>query len=130
VIADMERSPSWRTDITGVRRLADHDGHPVWLQITKEGNWPLEIAVEWPPAHLVAVVADSSAGFGGSWIYDLGSEGNKTRLTITETGFVSNPFFRFMAHYLFGLSSGIDNYLIALGRRFGENVKPVAVVGV
>jgi|SRR6267378_5368160 len=129
-IADMEHSPSWRTDVTAVKRLPDHGGHPVWMQITKQGNWPLEIVEENAPARLVAVVADSSAGFGGSWSYDLASEGDRTRITITEHGFVTNPFFRFMARYLFGLWSGIDNYLVALGHRFGETIKPVPVVGV
>ena len=124
VIADMEHSPSWRTDVIGVRRLPDRNGHPVWLQLTRETDWPLEITLEDAPARLVAVVADSSAGFGGSWTYDLAPAGSGTRITITENGFVSNPFFRFMARYFFGLSSPIDQYLTALGHRFGENVKP------
>lgn len=130
VIADMEHSPAWRTDVTAVKRMPDRNGHPMWLQMTKEGSWPLEIAVERPPALLVAVVADSSAGFGGSWTYDVSTEAGRTRVTITETGFVANPFFRFLARYLFGLSSGIDNYLVALGHRFHEDVKPGDVVGV
>ena len=130
VITDMEHSPGWRTDVTGVRRLADRDGHPVWMQVTKEGNWPLEITVADAPARLVAVVADSSAGFGGTWTYDLAPAGSGTRVTIAEDGFVSNPFFRFMARFFFGLSTGIDNYLVALGRRFGEYVKPSAVESV
>lgn len=130
VIADMEHSPSWRSDITGVKRLPDHDGHPVWLQIAKEGNWPLEITVEEAPSLLVAVVADSSAGFGGAWTYHLVSEGTGTRVTITEDGFVSNPFFRFIARYCFGLTSSLDAYLTALGHHFRESVHPVTIAPV
>ena len=130
VIVDMEHSPAWRSDITGVKRLPDRDGHPVWLQIAKEGNWPLEITVEQAPSLLVAVVADSSAGFGGAWSYQIVSEGAGTRLTITEDGFVANPFFRFISRYFFGLTSSLDAYLTALGRHFHETVHPVTVAAV
>jgi hypothetical protein len=130
VIADMEHSPSWRTDILSVKRLPDRHGHAVWLQVTKEGSWPLEIAEESPPNRLVVVVADSSVGFGGTWTYDLSPTGSGTRLSIAEDGFISNPYFRVMARYMFGLSSGIDAYLVALGHRFGETVKPAQVIGV
>jgi hypothetical protein len=129
-IADIEHSPAWRTDISSVRRLPNRNGHAVWLQVTKEGSWPLEIFEETPPSRLVAVVADSSGGFGGTWTYDLSPAGKGSRLSIAEDGFVSNPYFRVMMRYVFGLSSGINAYLIALGHHFGETVKPEEVIGV
>jgi uncharacterized protein YndB with AHSA1/START domain len=125
-IADIEHSPSWRVDVKAVERLPDRNGHPVWNQVTPDGNWPLEITESVPPTRLVAVVADSSQGFGGTWTYSPASEGAGTRLTITEAGWVANPFFRFMAKFVFGLHSTQDAYLAALGRKFGENVVPGA----
>jgi uncharacterized protein YndB with AHSA1/START domain len=123
-VADMEHSPSWRSDITGVRRLEDRNGHEVWLQLAKEGNWPLEIAVSEPPIRIVAVVADSSQGFGGRWTYEFAAESGGTRLTITERGFVDMPLFRFMANFIFGLNGALETYLKDLGRKFGETVTP------
>jgi uncharacterized protein YndB with AHSA1/START domain len=125
-IADFEHSPKWRSDIVGAQRLPDHNGHPVWLQIQSDGRWPLELTEVEPPKHLVAVVADSSHGFGGAWTYALEPTGGGTRVAITEDGFVDNPFFRFMAHDLFGLDATLDDYLRGLGRHFGENVTPAA----
>jgi uncharacterized protein YndB with AHSA1/START domain len=126
VIADMERSPSWRTEITRVERLPDRDGHPVWNQVSRQGSWPLEIVEATPPTRLVAVVADSSQGFGGRWTYTLTPEGTGTRVTIAEDGFVDPPMFRFIARYLIGLTRTLDTYLEGLGRHFGEAVTPVA----
>jgi hypothetical protein len=123
-VADIEHSPSWRSDITGVRRLEDRNGHEVWLQLAKEGNWPLEIAVSERPSRIVAVVADSSQGFGGQWTYEFAAEGEGTRLTITERGFVDAPLFRFMAKFIFGTTNTMETYLKDLGRKFGETVKP------
>lgn len=124
VITDWEHSPAWRTDVKRVERLPDHDGHEVWKQIADEGSWPLELVEQSPPTRLVAVVADSSQGFGGAWTYALAPEGAGTRVTLTEDGFVDNPAFRFLATYVFGMRSTMDGYLAGLARRFGATAKP------
>ena len=123
-ITDWEHSPAWRTDVKSVVRLPDRNGHPVWNQLSDDGTWPLEITESAPPEKLIAVVADSSQGFGGSWTYRLAPEGGGTRVTIVEDGFVDHPLFRFMARYFFGFHSTQQGYLMGLGRRFRANVKP------
>ena len=50
-----------------------------------------------------------------------------TRVTVTEAGWIANPFFRVMAQ-LGGFHGTIDGYLTALGARFGEAVTPEHVV--
>lgn len=124
---DWAASPAWRTDVKRVVRLPDRNGHEVWDQIADEGNWPLEIVEKVPPARLVAVVADSSQGFGGTWTYTIAPEGAGARVTIREDGFVENPIFRFLARHAFGLYATQQGYLRALGRRFGETVTPERV---
>lgn len=124
VVAGIERSPEWRTDLTGVRRLPDRGGHPVWEQDSRGGAWPLELTRVTPPTKLVAAVADSAQGYGGAWTYTLASERGGTRVTVTEEGFVDNPMFRFLAHFVFGLHSSQQQYLRDLGRRLGETVVP------
>ncbi len=125
VLADMQGSPAWRRDVTGVKRLADRDGHPVWEQQSKDGAWALVLTAIEPPSRLVATVADTTQGFGGTWTYTLAPEGHGTRVTIAEDGFVDPPMFRFLARYVFGLHAAQRAYLRDLGRRFGEKVEPL-----
>jgi hypothetical protein len=69
---------------------------------------------------------DPTAGgaFGGTWTYELASDGTGTRISVTEAGWISNPIFRFMSRFLFGYYGSLDKYLKALGSRFGETVQP------
>lgn len=126
-IFDMEHSPAWRHDITGVKRLADRDGHPVWEQQSPEGAWALVLTTIEPPGRLVATVADTTQGFGGTWTYTLASEGAATRVTIAEDGFVDPPLFRFLARYVFGLHTAQRATLRDLARHFGQKVDAVRV---
>jgi hypothetical protein len=124
-ISDFEAQPAWRSDVRAVRHLPDRDGHPVWLQKTLNGSWPLVLTEMDPPVRLVTTVADSSQGFGGTWTYELLPLRDGTRLTITEHGFIDSPFFRCIARFVFGLHGAQEAYLRDLGRHFGEKVKPV-----
>jgi uncharacterized protein YndB with AHSA1/START domain len=123
-IADWEHSPEWRRDVRRVDRLPDHAGHPVWRQDTGRGTWALEILEEVPLSRMVAGIADSRHGFGGSWTYTLTPEAGGTRLTLVERGFVDPPMLRFLMRFVFGLHTSIDLYLTALGTHFGERVTP------
>ncbi len=120
----MERSATWRTDITAVRRLPDHDGHEVWEQQDRDERWPLELTVVRPPDRLVATLADSSHGLGATWTWELEDEHDGTRVTVVEDGFIANPMVRFMANCVFGLDFIGRQYLKDLGRHFGETVSP------
>ena len=82
-----------------------------------------EITEMQPPHKLVSKIADDDLPFGGRWTYELReSEGGGTRITITENGKIYNPIYRFMARYLFGYHATLENYLKALGMKFGEEV--------
>ena len=65
-------------------------------------------------------------------ISDLAADGEGTLLTITERGEVYNPIFRFVSKFLMGQTKSMDEYLRALGRKFGEEVTPIdgALMGV
>jgi hypothetical protein len=41
-------------------------------------------------------------------------------VTITESGEIYNPVFRFMARFVFGYDSTMAGYLGALSRKFGQ----------
>ena len=48
-------------------------------------------------------------------------------MTITESGVIHNPLFRFLARFLFGYTGTADAYLRALGAKHGESVTPGVV---
>lgn len=123
-ITDWERSPAWRKGVSSVERLPDRDGHPAWKEVAGGSPMVFVVTEEIPPVHLVTTLADSSAGFGGSWTYALSPAASGTRLTVTERGFVRNPLFRFLMRHVFGTHSTIDAYLTGLGTHFGESVTP------
>ncbi|MFN8587294.1 MAG: SRPBCC family protein [Candidatus Eisenbacteria bacterium] len=127
VLADMEHSPAWRRDVTAVKRLADRDGHPVWEQQSRDGAYALVLTTIEPPVRLVATVADTSQGFGGTWTWALAPAGTGTRVTLSEDGFVDHPMFRFLARYVFGLHTAQRASLRDLGRRFGQELDPARV---
>jgi hypothetical protein len=77
-----------------------------------------------PASKLVTRIVDQDLGYSGSWTYQLEPTSEGTRLRITEDGAVSNLFFRFMSHYVFGQTSTMDSVLTALAKRFGEVAVP------
>jgi uncharacterized protein YndB with AHSA1/START domain len=125
VITDIERFTAWRSGLESVRRLPDRDGRPAWVEKSSFGEMPLEV-VEWdPPRRMIGWIADPDLPFGGTWTYELTpTEAGGTELRITERGRVNNPFFRFMARFIFGYATTIEQYLTDLGRHFGETVTP------
>ncbi|HKW79119.1 MAG TPA: hypothetical protein VJQ09_08445 [Candidatus Limnocylindria bacterium] len=72
-----------------------------------------------PPKLLVRkVVGDRD--FGGTWTCEIAATADGSTLTITERGYVYNPFFRFVSRYVIGHYRSIDGVMAALRERFGE----------
>ncbi|HEU4387910.1 MAG TPA: SRPBCC family protein [Blastocatellia bacterium] len=123
-ITDVDAFPSWRADVKNVERLPDRDGRPVWREIGSHGSITLEVIESDPPRRLVGKIADPNLPFGGNWTYEIeGVEGGST-LTITENGEVYNPIFRFVSKFIMGHHKSIEDYLRAMGKKFGETVEP------
>ena len=127
-LTDFERLPGWAPELTRVERVADMNGHPVWLHTGKRWSAPMEVTEMVPPQRFTLRIADPKLPFGGTWTYQLDAAEGGTRVTITEKGAVRNPLMRFLSRFVFGQTSTMDAYLVALGRKFGETVTPVAGV--
>lgn len=113
---------SWK-DLQVAARIADQGGKEVWQQ--KAGGFELKLIVEeaTPPSRLVTRIdAPPDAAFGGTWTYELAPEGNGTRVTVTEDGYVSNPVFRVIMKAM-GTHRTLDGFLTGLGKKFGQAVK-------
>ena len=127
-ITNIPDFPNWRPGLRSVERLPDRDGHTMWLERTSHDAIPYE-AIEFSPpdsvgkARMVGKIADLKLPYGGTWTYELTpADGGGTDLRITERGEVYNPIFRFVSRFVMGHTKTIDDYLVALGQKFGENV--------
>jgi len=127
-VRDLSQVPTFWPDIKTSERQPDREGHEVWLQKMKNGfEIPLEIDEDRPPSRLVTRIAlQGKAPFGGRWIYDIAETPGGARLTLTEDGWVDNPFFRVISK-ITGYHATLDGYLKALGRKMGSQAQPVHV---
>jgi hypothetical protein len=105
----------------------DAEGREVWQYSMQDGSTMLLVVdrAEAPRRLVTRIEAPPNAAFGGSWIYEIASDGAGSRLTVTEEGWIANPIFRVLAKTVFGYHRTLDSYLVALGRRLGEIATPV-----
>ena len=129
VVRDLGRLPAFWSDLKATERLPDQNGNEAWAHTMKSGyRMPLEVMESTPPRRLVTRIASPpGAPFGGSWIYEIEAADGGSRITVTEQGWIANPVFRFVARVT-GYYGTLDSYLTALGRRFGEEIRPVHVL--
>jgi len=115
-LTDVERFPSWRTDVTRVQRLPDRDGKPVWIEEGRSGKMTFAFERMEAPRLLVSRIADPNLPFGGTWTLEIMPAPGGARLRISEDGEIYNPLFRFMARFVFGYDRTINGYFSALER--------------
>ena len=127
-LADDAGQAAWRRDVRAVERIADRDGHAVFVyRDSHGGRLPLERLETVAPRRLVGRVVDDGLPFGGTWTVDLApDDGGGTRVTITEAGFVKPPLVRVFSR-LFSMTATAERTLVDLGRKFGETVTPAVV---
>ncbi len=123
-LSDFASYPTRAPEVSGVKRLPDRNGHPVWAL---QGKWPMPLEVEAsdPPRRMVTRIADPKLPFGGTWTWELTPEGAGTRVRVTERGEIKAPMFRVLTRFVFGYTSTMDAYLKAMGKHFGQDVAPM-----
>ncbi len=121
-ITNWENFPAWRAGVEAVKPLPSSERQPAWVETSSTGELPLETLQAAPPRRLVLRIASDELPFGGTWTYELTPVIGGTELRITEHGQIHNPFFRFMARFVFGYEATMEQYLTALGRKFGQEV--------
>lgn len=119
-ITDVEAMPSWREGLQSVTRLPERNGLPAHLEVTSSGKLPMETIEMIPPQRLVTRIADPKLPFGGTWTFEIAPVPDGATLRITERGYVTNPFFRFMSRFVFSQTSTMEVYLNSLAKKFGE----------
>lgn len=127
-IRDFAGMAAWWPELKRVERLPDQNGRERW-QESMGNDFSMILVVdqaEAPRRLQTTIEASANAPFGGDWIYEIEPDGAGSLVRITENGWVANPFFRVISRGM-GYHRTLDSYLTALGRRFGEEVKPVHV---
>lgn len=120
-ITNFAELPSWR-GLKKIERLADLDGKPVWIEYGSQDPLTYQITMLDPPRKMVTTICDKKLPYGGNWAYEISPTADGCTLTLTENGEIYNPLFRVLAKLIFGYHSNLDNYLKALGKKFGEDV--------
>lgn len=116
LITEPGEYPRWRKD---VKSVAVEQADPLrFRETSKFGEVLFEEVRRDPPGELVIRIADETLPYGGTWTYRLAEQEGGTELTITEDGFVRNPYFRFMSRFIFGHTATIDAYLEAARSAF------------
>ena len=123
-IRDFARAPEWRRDLKAVVMLDEADGRTRFREDGAHGSMALEVVEEVRDARLVTRIADESLPFGGTWTYELRPVPEGTEIAITERGVVKPALFRALSKYVFTHHRTIEQYLRALGARFGETLTP------
>lgn len=114
IITDYANQSSWRTGWKKFERITDPSGggKEIWREFDKRGQpLTLETTLAKKPLRLVRTIADPKLPFSGRWEYDLHPMTGGTKITITEIGEVSNPIFRFVAHFFMNKAGSIEAYL-------------------
>lgn len=123
-VRDFASAPAWRTDLKSIELLGEVNGRLRFREESGNGLITYELVDETPGEKLVTRIVDRDLGYFGSWTYEFLPAENGARIRITENGEVPNVFFRVMSRFLFGHTATMETYLVALGRKFGEEVTP------
>jgi hypothetical protein len=115
-ISDFPALPAWMPGIRRVHRLDAIEGRERWRYETAEGDMTIEVVMRSAPTELTIRSVSSDLAFGGIWTHRISPANAGSLLSITEQGWISNPFFRFMYRYVFAHATTPDEALAALRR--------------
>ncbi|HSY36465.1 MAG TPA: SRPBCC family protein [Acidobacteriaceae bacterium] len=114
LIANVSNAPTWRHAVQSVTVLPPDAGRDHWTENLAHGQTMTFLATHSEAPTRRDVLLDlPTPSYGGTWTYLLspGPTPNTTNLTITETGFIRPPLYRFMMYHVFGITSNLDQYL-------------------
>lgn len=114
LITNVSAGPTWRHAVKSVTVLPPDNGRDHWIEDLGHGQTMTFLATRTQPPMRRDVLLDlPTPSYGGTWTYLLtpGPTPNTTTLSITETGFIRPPLYRFMMHHLFGMTHNLDQYL-------------------
>ncbi len=124
VVRDFAAAGQWRRGVQSAEMLPAVAGQVRYREVSGHGATTYRVLEDRPGQRLVVEIADRDLPYGGTWTFAFTRDGETTVLRITEQGFVGNPVFRFLARFVFGHTTTLEQYLRDLGRKFGETTRP------
>ena len=125
-VADDAASASWRPGIVSAVLISGSGPTAVWRETDTHGGAITYRTIAYSNNDKLARSIDFVPGmqFGGTWTYvispgpvAIGHEPTRVnRVTLIEDGDIYNPFFRFLARYVFGYTHNMETYLVDLAR--------------
>ena len=125
-VRSVERYATWRDDIRESVIVGSEQPQPRWRETSRRGSMTFGIVHEDAPHTFTARILDDDLPFSGEWRWQVAREASGVRVSITESGAVSNPVFRFLGAHVFGFTRSIDAYLTALARHLGSEGAPIS----
>lgn len=125
-ISDFPALPAWMPGIRRVHTLDAIEGRERWLYETAEGDMTIEVVTRSAPTELTIRSVSSDLAFGGTWTHRISPANAGSLLSISEHGWISNPFFRFMYRYVFAHATTPDEALAALRQHLAGHAQPLA----
>lgn len=121
-IDDDAHSAAWRPSVVRVDVSIAPDGKVQYTEFGKSGQ-SLTYEQSYGPMKSYikrTIVLDPTAAFGGAWTYALLPMKGGVEVGIVENGEIYNPVFRFVSRYFLGYTATMKQYLVDLGKHFGE----------
>ena len=114
LITNISAAPTWRHAVQSVTVLPPDAGRDHWTEHLAHNQDMTFLATRTEAPTRRDVLLDlATPSYGGTWTYLLapGPTPNTTTLTITETGFINPPLYRFLMHHVIGLTYNLNQYL-------------------
>lgn len=122
IFAAITGPQDWRPGVT-IEQMSSADGVRRWRETSGRQTITFEETVREAPRLYRTRIADKNLPFAGTWTYEITPTADGCTLRITEDGQVFNPIFRFVGRFIIGNTKTIEDYLRAMGKKFGEEVK-------
>ena len=113
LIRNVEAYPSWRHGVS-ISDLQKHETEATYVETAFGDVIAYRLDEKSRDKLFVATITDKTLPFGGTWTFEISTDGGATTLMIREDGVIRDPFYRFFAKYVFGYDSSIVSYLNSL----------------
>ena len=116
--------PGWSTAVLKVEPLPARAGKPVSRVTLRWGHMQMIMTQleRTPPTRLVVSMSKDGGPTLGTWTYQLSTEDDGCRITVTEEGEMANPIYRAVGR-IRGLDANILQTLRDLASKFGESAE-------
>lgn len=114
-IADLEGRVRW---VPGLKSVSVESGGRFYTEVHGMGPLRMEILEIVAPERMVTRIADEKLEFGGTWTITVVPDGEGSKVSVREDGFVKSLLFRFFAKYVFGHTRTMDRFLAGLAATF------------